>query len=330
MLNPLIQLKKIQTSSWKMILMGLFVFLLKNDGITQDSIGLSQPDLPLAHSKKLNNKKLILATVQTSLWAGTLLSLDKVWYSKYEKSSFHTFNDWNEWQQMDKLGHVFSAYHINEQTTRLWEWAGTERKKSIIIGGISSLVFMNTIELLDAYSKKWGFSSTDAVSNLLGSGLYIGQAFAWKDQRIRLKISYHQKNYGDLNDRANQLFGKFFIERALKDYNGQTYWASFNLKSFLPRSNLPAWICFSIGYGSDNMLGGFKNEWRSSSGEIINYADLQRSRKFLFSADIDLTKIKTKNKVLNTFFSLLNTMKFPAPTIVLNTKSKPGARLFYF
>ena len=314
----------------KLILLVMILFSMKVNGVSQDTMAVQHFKTHSGIEKKMNNRKWILGTVQTSLWAGALISLEKAWYSDYEKSSFQTFNDWNEWQQMDKIGHFYSAYHINEQTTKLWEWAGTERKKSILIGGISSLVFLNTIELLDAYSAKWGFSGSDVVANFMGTGFYIGQALAWKEQRIRLKFSYHPKNYRELNDRANQLFGNGAIERALKNYNGQTYWASINLKSFFPSSKLPNWLCLSIGYGADNMLGGFKNEWTSLSGTAINRSDLQRSRKYLLSADLDLSKLKPKSKVVKTIFSLFNTIKIPAPTIVFNTKSKASIRFLYF
>jgi len=303
---------------------------MKVIGITQDTMAVQDLKVHSTSEKKLSDRKWILGTVQISLWTGALFSLEKAWYSGYAKSSFHTFNDWNEWQQMDKIGHFYSAYHINEQTTKLWEWAGTERKKSILIGGLSSLAFLNTIELLDAYSAKWGFSGSDVVANFIGTGFYTGQALVWKEQRIRLKFSYYPKNYRALNDRANQLFGNSAIERALKDYNGQTYWASINLKSFFPSSKLPNWLCLSIGYGADNMLGGFKNEWTSLSGTTINRSDLQRSRTYLLSADLDLSKLKPKSKVVKTIFSLFNTIKIPAPTIVFNTKNKASLRYLYF
>ena len=317
-------------STRKLILLVVILFSMKVNGVTQDTMAIQHFNVHSSNEKKLSARKWILGAVQTSLWAGALISLEKAWYSDYEKSSFQSFNDWNEWQQMDKIGHFYSAYHINEQTTNLWEWAGTERKKSILIGGISSLVFLNTIELLDAYSAKWGFSGSDVVANFMGTGFYIGQALAWEEQRIRLKFSYHPKSYRELNDRANQLFGNGAIERALKDYNGQTYWASINLKSFFPSSKLPNWLCLSIGYGADNMLGGFKNEWTSLSGTTINRSDLQRSRKYLLSADLDLSKLKPKSKVVKTIFSLLNTIKIPAPTIVFNNKSKASIRFLYF
>ncbi len=43
-------------------------------------------------------------------------------------------------------------------------------------------------------------------------------------------------------------------ERWLKDYNGQTYWFSGSPRSFFKNSNWPAWLCFSVGYGIQNMV----------------------------------------------------------------------------
>lgn len=313
-----------------MVLVALLILSFKNDGITQDSIGFSPPDPPLAKLKRPDNKSWVLATLQTGLCTGTLLSLDKVWYSKYDKSAFHTFNDWNEWQQMDKLGHFYSAYQITEQTAKLWNWTGVDKKRSIVIGSMSSLVFMNSIELMDAYSAKWGFSTSDMISNCIGTGFYIGQSLLWDEQRIRLKFSYHPISYGNLSQRAEQLFGKSYIERALKDYNGQTYWGSICLGSIFPKSNFPKWFCLSIGYGSDNMLGGFNNNWITNSPEYILQRDVVRNRRFLFSFDLDLSKIKSKNKFFSSVLSVMNTLKIPAPTLIINTKGKPLVSPFYF
>ena len=322
--------KRIELLTKDLIILLIMIFLVNSKLVSQDNVAMHHIEKQSINNKNSNTKQWVLGSVQTSLWAAALVSLDKAWYADYDRSSFRTFNDWKEWQHMDKLGHVYSAYHINEQTSLIWEWAGTHRKKAILIGGLSSFAFLSSIEILDAYSAKWGFSTSDVLANFIGSGLYIGQALGWKEQRIRLKFSYHPKDYGMLNDRANELFGKKGLERVLKDYNGQTYWASVNIKSFFPKSNLPHWLCLSVGYGADNMLGGFNNQWTSPTGTLINRSDLQRNRKFLLSADIDLSKFKPNSKVLKTVFSLLNTIKIPAPTIIFNTKEKTRLNLFYF
>jgi hypothetical protein len=132
------------------------------------------------------------------------------------------------------------------QVTAVWncgdgrEWNG---KKRIWIGGLSGVAYQTVIETLDGFSTQWGWSWGDFASNIFGSGMMIGQQLVWDDQRVLMKFSTHKRNYNsaDLNSRANELFGKTFGERFIKDYNAQTYWLSANIKSFFPQSGLPAW-----------------------------------------------------------------------------------------
>ena len=42
-----------------------------------------------------------------------------------------------------------------------------------------------------------------------------------------------------------------------------------------------------------------------------------RERQYFLSFDIDLTKIKTKNKILSSIFHVFGFLKFPAPALEL-------------
>lgn len=154
-------------------------------------------------------------------------------------------------------------------------------------------------------------------ANLAGSSLFALQQVGWREQRIQLKFSTHKKNYEPgLSARANELFGKTGPERLLKDYNGQTYWYSFNLQSLLHRSNLPTWLNISVGYGSEGMFGGFENIAIDKNGTTtFERRDIKRRRQWYLSPDIDVTRVKTKSKVLKTFFAALNAVKIPAPSL---------------
>ena len=119
-------------------------------------------------------------------------------------------------------------------------------------------------------------------------------------------------------------------ERILKDYNGQTYWASFNLKSFFKESNLPTWLNIAVGYGADGLWGGFENKAFDESGNVtFNRMDIQRHRQWYLSPDIDFTKIKTNKKLLKTLLIGLNAIKIPAPALyVQQWKVKGSSTLF--
>jgi uncharacterized protein YfiM (DUF2279 family) len=278
-----------------------------------------------------NKQRIRLVTAGNIVgYGGAMVGLYSAWYKNYPQTSFHFFNDNKEWLQVDKVGHMYAAYIESKASMEMWRWAGLERKKRIWIGGLSGAAYQTVIEVLDGFSEGWGWSWGDFAANVAGSGLLIGQELAWDDQRIQFKFSFHKKNYGEaqLNQRADNLYGTSLAERMLKDYNGQTYWLSANLKSFFKQSNLPPWLNIAVGYGAEGMFGGTTNSWKDPvSGNNINRTDISRYRQWYIAPDVDLTKIKTKNKFLKTAFFVLNSFKFPAPSLGM---SKKGVAINWF
>ncbi len=287
----------------------------------QDS--LQQP----ASAKKL----WLVAGTHAAIWSGTYILLDKAWYADYPSEPFHFFNDNSEWNQMDKIGHVWTAFHVARFSSEMWKWTGLNRRKSVLLGSASALAFQSIIEIQDGFSSEWGFSWGDMAANTIGAGAYALQELAWKEQRIAVKLSYWQHNYpAALIPRRDQLFGKGISERILKDYNSQTYWASANIRSFLPDSRLPKWLNISFGYSSDLMVGGRENSWTDEPGVMNDYRDIPRIRRFYLSPDVDLTRIKTRSKIIRGLFFALNAVKFPAPALELNSKGKLRLHGIYF
>ena len=272
---------------------------------------------PLDSVIQKNRTKWVIAA-NISGYGATMIGLYHAWYRQYPQSSFHTFNDWKEWKQVDKVGHVYSAYIESMASMELWRWTGMERKKRIWIGGLSGMAYQTTIEILDGFSKQWGWSWGDIGANTLGSGALIAQELAWNEQRIQLKFSFHRMNYKDavLNNRSDDLFGKSGMERMLKDYNGQTYWASFSLRSFFPKSKLPPWLNGAIGYGASGVFGGTENIAKDAAGNtVFNRTDIVRRRQWYLAPDIDWKKIPTRKKGVRFLFTFLNAFKLPAPSL---------------
>lgn len=305
----------------------LIVNLLPVKGISQDSIHvqLSPNTMPvdtttialnsLRKSQKL--RKLLTGGISIAGLGSTFILLNKAWYSQYQKVPFHTFNDAGEWLQMDKAGHVWTAYNSSYIIYRMWQWAGVKNKNAILLGGLTGLSYLTIIEYLDSRSAAWGWSWSDMSANFIGVSLFGLQQAIGNNQAVRIKFSGHVENYSSLvKARANELFGSSFTERLLKDYNAQTYWISVNIKSVFPGSNLPPWVNLAIGYGAEGMLGGFENRAYDINGILIfDASDIRRYRQWYLSADIDLSKIKTRNKLLRSVFDCLNVLKIPFPSI---------------
>lgn len=271
---------------------------------------------------KNNKGRIALITGLNVVGYGTsIIIFNNTWYKDYPKTSFHTFNDSKEWLQMDKIGHSWAAYNSARGSAAMWRWAGLSDKKATWIGGLSSTAYLTVIEILDAHSVKWGWSWADMAANIFGSGIFIGQQLGWEEQRIQFKFSFHKKNYSEpmLKQRADDLFGSSLTERMLKDYNGQTYWLSANLRSFFKNSNIPSWLNIAIGYGAEGMFGGFENKWTDEdSGFPVDRTDIQRYRQWYLSPDINFSKIKTNSKAIKVLFAALDAFKFPAPGIELS------------
>lgn len=261
----------------------------------------------------LNSKRLNTVLIsEASLITGGLLALNQLWYSDFEQSNFRTINDSGEWRQLDKFGHVYATYQLSRLSADAFKWSGLSKERSNLYGSISSYTFMTAIEVFDGFSQEWGFSWYDMAANTLGTGLYLGQEYLWNEQRILLKYSFNRSEYASLNPSK---LGDVFTEELFKDYNGQTYWLSFNLFSFTQSEFFPKWLNVAVGYGAEGMLAG------RSSVQLAEFNQNERYTQFYFSLDVDLTRIQTNSHFLKTIFSLVNMLKIPFPTLEINTSN---------
>lgn len=260
-----------------------------------------------------------IAAVNIAGYSGAMIGLYHAWYKDYPQSSFHFFNDMGEWKQMDKIGHVYSAYAESLASMELWRWTGISRKKRIWIGGMSGAAYQTAIEVLDGFSADWGWSWGDFGANILGSGMLVAQELAWDEQRFQLKWSFTRKSYTDaeLNARSNSIFGSGTAERLLKDYNGQTYWLSTNLHTFFPQSALPEWLQISVGTGVEGVFGAHENYAEKDGQIIFDRRDIPRVRQWYLAPDVDLSKIKTRKRGIRMLLNMLNVIKFPTPALEL-------------
>ena len=267
-------------------------------------------------NKKRRNAIIITESVMAS---GALLALNELWYKDYPRSGFHFKNDNNDWKQMDKIGHLMTSYYVGKVGMEVLDWAGVSKKNQLIYGATYGFAFLTAVEVLDGFSKEWGASPGDILANAAGSGLLIGQELLWDEQRITLKYSFHQTEFA--KQRPNTL-GENYIQQALKDYNGQTYWLSANIWSFNKKSKFPKWLNVAFGYGAEGMLYGNSN----AANAILQ----EPYRQFYLSLDVDLSKIKTNSEFLKSVFSVINFIKIPAPALEINTKGSIKFHYLHF
>lgn len=261
------------------------------------------------------SKQIFTNSLVGTSYFGSLLTLQNVWYKENYQQELHFFNDGKNWFQMDKLGHGYTSYELTRGISELYEWAGTSKKNAALIGSSISLSYLTCLELMDGFSKNWGFSTWDITANIGGTALYLGQNLLFSRQLFVPKFSFHKTKYAPLRP---EVLGSNFSEQLLKDYNGQTYWLSFSPGNF-GSNNFPKWLCLSLGYSADAKILG-------NSDIYLNYV---AKREYLFSVDLDLSQLAVKNVILKRLLKQLNLIKIPFPALHLSNNQLTLKPLYF-
>jgi hypothetical protein len=261
-----------------------------------------------------------VAGTSTVVAAGVSIGLlNELWYKNYSRTTIHSFNDNSEWLQVDKVGHAFTTYTLSKQLSDFYAWS-LPSQKDYWRGATVSMLYMTGIELLDGRSAQWGFSWGDMLANASGIFLFSSQDFFWREQRIALKFSYTPSSFAAVNEAT---LGRNFQQRVLKDYNAQTYWASFNISKFLATdADFPRWLNIAIGYGATKMT--------SANFVVDDVNNFQREREFYFSFDADLERVRWKKKWMQKTAKVLSFIKIPGPTFEIRDNGKMKLHGLFF
>ncbi|MCS6967529.1 MAG: YfiM family protein [Bernardetiaceae bacterium] len=220
------------------------------------------------------SRRTFLGCLAVTLAALVYYLLDQLWYAAIPRRAFQWFDDSRDWQQMDKAGHVFSAYHLSRIAYSGLQWAGVAPKKAQRYAAAIGFAALAPIELLDAFAVTHGASLYDLIANALGASFFTFQQEVANKQVVQCKFWFTPSPYAAL--RPDKL-GKNFIEQLIKDYNGQTYWLSVP-GYFLPDGY--RWIRLAVGYGATGMIYG--------NPEQNQRAGRQAQRHFYVGLDMQL------------------------------------------
>ncbi len=278
-------------------------------GFTQDSV---QTDFS---NKRF--KTLILSA--SGLYGASLVGMNELWYKNQPRNAFHFFNDNAEWLQMDKVGHFYWAYQMSDIGVKAFQWSGIDNNKAYFYGMLVGIIYQTPIEILDGFSPAFGASWGDLLANATGSAFLYMQYRLWDQIKIRPKFSFSRSEIAPLRP---DVLGATFMEQVLKDYNGQTYWFSANIRLLTNFERIPPWLSLSVGYGANDML---------RAREVQNSAEgHQMYRQCLFSLDVDWTQVKTKRKFVKWLLHAANFIKIPFPAIEINAKKGLVLHPMYF
>ncbi len=272
---------------------------------------------PADSSLQVNRKRLNAFIIgSTAAYTITLVGLNELWYKDSGRQSFQFFNDNAEWKQVDKLGHFYSAFYLSYGTSSALRWCNVKPKKSDLIGALVGFGMMLPIELMDGYSEAYGGSAGDIIANAAGAAFFLGQSRLWNDIRIYPKFSFHRTDYAQLRP---AVLGNGLPSEIFKDYNGQTYWLSFDMDKFF---RFPRWLNLAVGYGAEGMVYA-RDSQNLEAGYPLPY------RQYYFSLDFDLRAIKSRSKAVNTLIFLASMIKLPSPTIEFSSKGTKFHGFFF-
>ena len=272
----------------------------------------------LCAQDSLRHKRLPpLLISSVAVYTGTMVALSEAWYDEYDQSSFHFFNDNAEWKQMDKAGHLWSAFHLSSISYEGLKWAGVKDNSATLWGSVAGLLMTVPVEWLDGYAAKYGASTGDLISNFAGTALFYSQQKIWNEIRITPKFSFHHTSYASLRPDA---LGDNWSNRWLKDYNGQTYWLSFDFDKFTTtESKILPFINIAVGYGAEDFI--------YAHDKVNIESGFNPYRQYYIAPDFDFTAIKTNNQWVKRLLFLLNTIHLPAPALSF---SKGDLKFHYF
>lgn len=243
------------------------------------------------------------------LWGANVL-----WYKHHSFADFHWFDDLAEWQQMDKLGHIFSTFHLSSLVFVILCFLYPKKNSYLLLSsGFVAFILVSSIEILDGFSAAYGASIYDLIANALGVCFFIAQKYFFKQIIIQPKFSFH---FSEFAIQRPNILGDSWLAQLLKDYNGQTYWYAFPVKFF------PAWLQLAVGYSADNMLFGryFQNQ----------AAGITPFRRYFVSVDIDLSALKSRYLFLNYLLSFANLLHLPLPALEWNEQDGLVWHWIYF
>ena len=310
--------------NFKIVISSLFLTLLLSNNIAQSQINANESNLikltkidsetfggyprflingqtiPLKSHLRQVPAGIFTIFTMTGLYA-IHTQISTVWWHSNEKTHFFFGNDWNTSLQADKLGHFYATYIWSAYFSEGLMFSGLEKNNSAVFGASMGFIYQMYIETLDGFFAPWGFSTTDAIADLAGSGFYLLHNYIPESQYIIPKWNTFSPRWLGSKD---WIYRKTWFDL----YNTSSYWFSVDIYHYFPENVkkywLP-WLNISAGYA----VRGF------DTGIL--------SRKYLLSLDYNLLALfpESHGSVRWLLYSL-NFVKFPSPAIEIGDKLK--------
>ena len=238
-----------------------------------------------------------------------------------EVGAFHFAEDYQYSLGADKFGHFYGTYLPSYLMSQVFLSSGFGYDLSHVLGGTVGLLYTSYVEILDGYSKGFGFSPSDWYADFAGASYFVAQHYIPVLQNFQPKFLYVKPSWiGEKNRREAESF--------IDDYSAQTFWISVNMHNLLPKSMKNYWPDFlelSLGYGVFSLLTpGWKGlPCDPSISQPVSDA-AWGNRTFMIGLDYNLVKLLPDGgSFWNWFKQTLNQFRFlPAPTLAIGRTTR--------
>lgn len=264
-----------------------------------------------ADSQKLTNETAKRVSNSTKISSIALvLGANYLYYSNFQNvwwdnkpSGFYFVNDWyrNYALEQDKCSHFFAAQFMARQWAVAFETLGWPRRRAYLLAAFSALLTETGTEILDGFQPRFRFSIPDYIADIDGAFYpYLQEVYPIL-RDLKMKISYHASPF--------YLSGGINI---FEDYDGMTFWWSYNFRKLMPakiKKFWPKFIWIALGYGVNQVWTG-----------------PHRSRELYLAIDFDFSYLPVKNRILRYLLNLVDQVHLGAPTL----KLYPSLNAYYY
>lgn len=249
---------------------------------------------------KINDLKTAILLGST---IGTFAVTQVYQYKDYwgNRTPFHIMDwktEYNDALMADKLGHFTFTYGLTKIYANGFEWAGFDRKSSLLYSSLVAFAYQTYVEVQDGHSTGQpylGFSRGDFIANSIGAIYPHLQSEFETLNNFNFKISF--------NKSAN--YEKIGYQNLTMDYESTYHWLTIDLYNLLDENAQSYWskyVNIAIGHSVNNI-----DRYGGGNHEIY------------LSLDWNLEPLRehydNDNNLLNSILTFISLYKLPAPAV---------------
>ncbi len=229
------------------------------------------------------------------------------------RGDFHFVEDGKYAMYIDKAGHFYGTFLSSYVLSQTLLECGFSYNWANAIGCFLGLGYTTYVEVLDGFSKDWGFCPSDFYADVGGALFYLAYSYVPFFQNFTPKFMYLPPRWFNSKSRKPS---SMFID----DYSAHTFWISINVHNLLPekvKKYYPRWLDISVGFAVRNLCDPLnpENKCNPQVSEPV-YPYVWGNRKLIVALDFDLVKLLPDGSPFcNWLKQSFNFFKLPSPAI---------------